>query len=256
MKILVCVKQVPDPEVDLELTPDGRVTPKRDSYVMNRLDEYAMEEAMRLKESMDGVQVEAVTVGPEEAEASLRRALAMGASNGIFIPVDEDRALTSFETASLIASAVKDKNYDLIMCGVMSEDEMAGAVGPMIAGILDLPWVTSAISLEKPADKNAVDVLREGEGGVQETIQLTLPALATIQSGTRQPRYPSLSNMMRANKQELEVVGPSGQSPSRPVDQILGAAPPKQKGQGVFLEGSTAEKARQLVSILKERALL
>ncbi|MBI9077083.1 MAG: electron transfer flavoprotein subunit beta/FixA family protein [Desulfatibacillum sp.] len=256
MKILVCVKQVPDPEVDLELSPEGRVVTKRDSFVMNRLDEYAMEEALCLCECLGQGTVEAVTVGPERAEATLRRALAMGASHGIFIPVDDGRVLTSHETASLIASVAKDKGYDLIMCGVMSEDEMAGAVGPMIAGILDIPWATSVVSLGKTPDKNAVSIQREGEGGVQETVEFTLPALLTVQSGTRQPRYPNLTNMLRANKQEIEEVGPVAQSPSKPLEQIVGTTLPKQKGQGIFLEGSTNEKARELVAILKERALL
>ena len=256
MKILVCVKQVPDPEVDLELSPEGQVGPKRDSYVMNRLDEYAMEEALCLCESREDATVEAVTVGPERAEAALRRALAMGASHGIFVPVEEDRVLTSFETASLIASIALEKDYDLIMCGVMSEDEMAGAVGPMIAGILDLPWATSVISLKKPADKNVVALLREGDGGVQETVELALPALATVQSGTRQPRYPNLTNMLRANKQKIEVVESEAQAPCKPAEHIVGTTLPKQKGQGVFLEGSTGEKAQKLVEILKERALL
>lgn len=254
MKILVCVKQVPDP--DAVITADARVGLVQvagDSYVMNRLDEYAMERALCLCEGLGSGSVEAITVGPDRAETAARRALAMGADHAIHIKIKENQS-TAFETASLIGAVARDRGYDLIMAGVMSQDEMAGAVGPMVAAVLDMVWTTSVVSCE--IFKGAVHAQKESEGGVLEELRLQLPALLTIQSGAGQPRYPNLTNMLRANKQPIEEIAAQYLAAVKPREKVISLLPPDQKGEGVFLEGSTQDKATELVRILRERALL
>lgn len=255
MKILVCVKQVSDPEGEIGVNDAGEVI-VGDSFVMNRLDEYAVEEALCICESLDSASLDAVTVGPARAESTVRRALAMGAGHAVHVDTGRELSLTSFETASLIAKAVGDRGYDLVLTGVMSEDLMAGAVGPMLAGLLDMPFASSVISWEIPADKKSIRVQREGEGGALENVELRTPALLTIQSGTKQPRYPNLTNMLRANKQTIEVLNMDDLGRPEPLMSVERLSLPEQKGRGIVLEGSIKEKAEELLSLLQERALL
>ena len=258
MQILVCVKQVPDSDAPIHIDSDGRwiQTEEISGFRMNRLDEFAVEEAVLIKASSAQTVVEAVTVGPERSADVIKRSIGMGADSGIHIVTRGAKYQSSFETSALIAEYARRRSYDLILTGAMSEDNMQGQVGPMIAGRLGIPWATSVIYEKIAADGKSIHIEREIEGGNRDILELQLPAVLTIQSGINTPRYPSLSNLLRANRAPLEKIqaGDLAQGPfPEVVDRI---AYPQKKASGEVLDGTQEQKAVQLVRLLRERALL
>jgi electron transfer flavoprotein beta subunit len=258
MKILTCVKQVPDSSDTMAISPEGsRVVPTPATvFRMNRYDEFALEEALLIKERLPGTEVHAVTVGPERVGSTLRRALEMGADHGIHILTPEDAHLDPFAVASLIASRARTRGYGLILAGVMAEDDMEGQTGQLIAAILELPCATSVIQARvRPAD-GEVDLEREIEGGQRMSVLSRMPAVLTIQSGINTPRYPSLSHVLRARKQAFEVIATDGPALPGPRSRCTGVRLPEMSSQGVIIPGTPREKARELVRILREHAVL
>jgi electron transfer flavoprotein beta subunit len=168
--------------------------------------------------------------------------------------VDEYRS--SFETAAWIAEYARRKRYDLILAGAMSEDNMQGQVGPMIARRLGLPCATAVISEKIAPDKKSIHVEREIEGGNRDTLELQLPAVLTIQSGINTPRYPSLSNLLRANRQSFEKVSASDLAPVASHENLVQITYPEKIRSGDLLEGTDEEKATRFIHLLRERALL
>lgn len=257
MKILVCVKGVPELFPPLTAATDipwadlGNVS----EYRMNRYDEYALEEAIRIKEAVPNVEIDAVSMGGPQVRTVLRRAMAMGAGNGFHI-MDERRGfIDAADTAARIAAAAASQHYTLILTGVMAEDDMQSLVGPALAACLDMPCATAVTALTVSADKNAIQVTSELEGGLSEIIDIQLPALLTVQSGINQPRYPSLSNMLRARSQALVEIGATEAAAAPQIDART-IALPAQSDRCEFLDGQPEEKARALLGILKKKALL
>jgi electron transfer flavoprotein beta subunit len=257
MKLLVCVKQIPDPDAPVRVNADSSwVEIDGGAFVMNRFDGFALEEALRIREEIPDTRIDAVSVGPERVEAVLRRSLGMGADHGIHILTETDGYLCPFATAAWIAAyARRASNYDLILTGVMSGDDMNGQVGPLVAEMLHLPCATSVIFRRAMPEMDRIYVEREMEGGLRDALEIKLPALLTLQSGINQPRYPSLSKMLRANKHPLDVI-PSGslESPSIRLSVIQSTLPQKTRA-GRILEGTPLEKARQLLDILQTRLM-
>lgn len=258
MKILVCVKQVPELEGPIGIDPysgwidvDGSTR-----FRMNRFDEFAVEEAVAIKEAFPGASVDAITVGPQNAGATVKRALGMGADNGFHVVTEGEGYLGAFPTASWIAGYAKEKDYDLILTGVMSEDLMQGKVGPMVAELLSVPVATSVIYERISPETGKVSVEREIEGGMRDTLELTLPALLSVQSGINKPRYPSLSNIMRAQRSELSIIEARSIHGPEPREHLAGIGYPDRSVSGTVLEGTAPEKARQLLTILSDRALI
>lgn len=258
MKILVCVKQVCESDSPIEIDKQAAwiQTDAITGYKMNRLDEFAVEEAVLIKETYATTTIDAITVGPDHSDDVVRRAIGMGADHGAHIVTESAGYLSPFSIASCIAEYARPKNYDLVFAGVMSEDQMQGQVGPMIAASLSLPWATAVIEQRIAPDNGSVYVEREIEGGSRDTLELKLPAVLTIQSGINKPRYPSLSNLLRANKQKLETIdaGDTIQPVSR--DSMLRVVYPEKSRSGTFLTGTRQEKSARLLSLLRERALL
>ena len=258
MKILVCVKQVPESEAPIRIDAEAGWIKTADisEFKMNRLDECAIEEAVQIKEAAADTRIEAVTVGPSRSAAVIKRSIGMGANFGIHIMTESEKYLSAFEIAAMIAEFARDRGYDLILTGAMSEDNMQGQVGPMIAGRLGLRWATSVILEKISADEKTVYVEREIEGGSRAALKLPLPAVLTIQSGINTPRYPSLSNLLRANRKALEIIqaGDLAQDPSPEV--VVRIVYPQKTRSGTVLKGTEEEKAAQLVRILREKALL
>ena len=217
MKILVCVKQVFDPDLPVGVSEDPSVLIRRGQprFQMNRYDEFAVEAAVALKKAHQDISADVLTVGPSEAKTVLERAIGMGCDNGIHIMVADADALDAFTTASLIADHARAKSYYLVLCGIMSEDQMRAQVGPMLAEMLELPCATAVIDLVLASDRQNVLVQRETEGGGRDGLEITLPALLTVQSGINTPRYPSLSNLLRAKSQKHETIEPSPTKISR-----------------------------------------
>lgn len=258
MRILVCTKQVLDSDVPIEIDASGRwVRPLSNPlYRMNRFDEYALEEALRLRDTFASVSIDAISAGPLRVAATVRRALEMGANEGIHICLDDEQYRTPFEIASLISAYCYDKRYDLIMAGVMAEDDMQCQVGPLTAELLDYSCATSVIRLRFNPEQDMIYVEREIEGGVREAMEMALPALLTIQSGINRPRYPALSHVLRAKSQPLITVPAEMLQPPTPREHLLCLTRPEGTRGGIILTGLPREKARRLLQLLHEQALL
>jgi electron transfer flavoprotein beta subunit len=208
MNILVLIKQVPQTEAATEINPAGSYIERSPAalYKMNRFDEYALEEALRIKESCPGTQVDVITLGPERARDVIRRAYGMGADNGIHMTVDDSVYLDPSAVAARIGEAAAKGNYDLIFAGIMSEDMMQSQTGQMVAEVLGLPCVSSVVHLELDESARKVLVKRELEGGVRHSIEAAMPVVITVQAGINTPRYPTLSKVLKANGKEITTI--------------------------------------------------
>ena len=263
MNILVCVKAVPDfdriiASGDLADKPVDPLTAVDDSTElhMNRFDESAVEEAVLIKEQCTDSTIDIVSLGPEGAQKVIKRAIGMGADNGIHIKADYARACDAMQTAGAIAAVASEKPYDLILTGVMSEDMMQFQVGPMLAACLDIPWASAVIRRKLDLEKSMLSVEQELEGGKKALIELDLPALVTIQTGINIPRYPSLSNMLRANKTGVSEIAMNSLQTGEKRYSVASYAPPEKKRAGQVIEGTADEKAKKLIHMLKQKSLL
>ena len=258
MRILVAVKQVPDPEAQVGVDADGRrpAFPYPPRYLLNQFDEFAIEEGVRIKQANPGVVLDVLSIGPERVKAVLERCLGMGADNAVWIESDPADWLPPLSVAGLIAAYVGRTPYELIITGVMAEDDMQAQVGPMLAALLGWPSATSVIRVAPNLAEGVFEVEREVEGGRRISLKISGPCVLAVQSGINKPRYPTLSGLLRAKKQtplrlaaaDLEV------GPVREGLATLGF--PRKSRAGLTLEGEAREKARRLVGILKEKALL
>jgi len=258
MKILVCVKQVPDSEFPIGIDASNGWIQQDDitEFKMNRLDEYAVEEALLIKESIAGTRIDVITVGPDRCDEVVRRAIGMGADSGVHIKTPSEGYQSPFQVASWIAEFAHHNAYDLILTGTMAEDHMQGQVGPALAARLGLPWATSVIFEKITPDRKKIYVEREIEGGNRDTLELKLPAVITIQSGINTPRWPSLSNLLRANSQKLEKMYISDLAKLPETEALVSLAYPEKSRAGLVLSGSREEKAGRLMTILREKHLL
>jgi electron transfer flavoprotein beta subunit len=257
MKILVCVKQVPESDTAIDIEEDGSWIDMDsfDEFKMNRLDEFAVEEAVRFKETLADLSIDVISVGSEHAADAVKRSIGMGAHNGVHIVQENEAHLSPSLIASWIAQYAKN-NYALILTGAMSEDAMNGQTGPMIAAHLNLPCATGVIFQKLASDEKTIYVEREIEGGRRDTLEIKLPAVLTIQSGNNIPRYPSLSNLLRANKQKLEIIESTALSQPETGEDIIRVAYPQKSRAATVLEGSQQDKARELIQILRDKALM
>ena len=258
MKILVCIKQVICSETQLAVRPDGKWLQEGDDaeFRMNRFDDYALEEALRIKEAHPDTTIDVLSVGPERVKDVVKKGLSKGADNGIHVFSPEQGYLPPQTVARMIAGWAESWSYDLIFTGVMAEDDMQCQVGPMTAAILGLPCAVSVIREKLDPELRRMTVHCEMENGQVEVAEIVLPAVLTIQTGINRPRYPSLSNIMRANVQELTVV--DGSLPDHKPDPagLLSLAYPEKSSRIKVLDGTAAEKADQLLDIFYNQSLL
>jgi electron transfer flavoprotein beta subunit len=258
VRILVCVKQVPDIESPLTIDDSSLwiLEDDRIAYRMNRYDEYALEEAVLIREALGDVTVDAISVGPARVAAALKKSLEKGAINGIHIVRKTPGYCPPALTASLIAEYAKGNNYDLIFTGVMAEDDMQCQVGPLIAARLDIPCAVSVMKESMSPEDDTITVECEIEGGASETVRLPIPCLLAIQSGINRPRYPSLSNVLRAKEQKLVEIIPEESVASPMLENVLSLSYPLKSSRGTIIEGSIEQKAEKLLAILHEKSLL
>jgi electron transfer flavoprotein beta subunit len=201
VKIVVCIKQVPDTEARIKIGPDKRsIDPTDVNFVLNPYDEFAVEEALRIKEKGNEGEVTLICIGPERSTSAIRTALAMGADKAVFLKTEETD-IDSFAAARALADVLKDMEYDLILFGKEAVDDGNQQVGPMVAELLNLPCVTVVTKLDITDDKVVAE--REVEGGL-EVVEATLPVVITAQKGLNEPRYPSLRGIMMAKKKPIE----------------------------------------------------
>lgn len=250
MKIVVCVKQVATLGDEVEFVDDGRdVDPDFLEFALNEWDAYATEEALRLREATGDGEVVVVSVGDEEVEDALRRALAMGADRAVRVEPAGLELGDPISTARALAPVVEREEPDLVLCGVQSSDAVQGATGAALAGLLDLPRVAVAKKVE--LRDGAAVVHRELEGGLIDVTEVDLPALLTIQTGINEPRYATLRAIKQAEQKEIEVVehGDLGEPAARIRRMFV---PPKGEG-AEMLDGSAEEIARRIKEIVEER---
>jgi len=256
MKILVCIKPVPDPESFIAIDDYQNWIKPTGLFKMNRFDESALEEALSIRDRCKSVRLDVLSVGPEYSKDVIRRALGMGADGGIHIVCEADGYVSPFLTASCIASFIKENYYDLIFSGAISEDYMQGQVGPLSAEMAGLPCVSFVVKQAISPDKKSIYVEREMDDGLIESFELTLPALLTIQGGINKPRYPSLSNMLRANRAEICTINLDQIGKTDPKQATLRMTIPEKRREGYVLSGSVQEKAAELIRILSQKAFI
>ncbi len=259
MEILVCVKQVPDMlENEIEINKDGTDIERDDLvYSVNEWDNYAVEEAIRIRDEVGG-SVTVVTVGDEEAENVLRREMAMGADKGILLSDEAFENSDGKGIASILKAEILKGKYDLIMTGAQS-DTGAGQVGGMLAAMLDMPYA-SLVNKITVIDDKKLKIGREIEGGNQELSEIDMPCVLSIQTGINEPRYVGIRGIRKVASVEIPVhgasdlgldagsVGENGAKVKR-VDYFV-----PDLGEGAeILEGSAEEKIEKLIEILKSK---
>ena len=259
MEILVCVKRVPDTaENEIEVKSDGTDIERDDLvYSVNEWDNYAVEEAIQIRDNVGG-SVTVITVGDEESEEVLRREMAMGADKGILLSDDAFEGSDGKGLAGILKAEIEKGNYDLILTGAQADDG-AGQVGGMLAAMLDFPYASLVNSIEVIDDKK-LKVGREIEGGNQEMNEIDLPCVLSIQTGINEPRYVGIRGIRKVASLEIPVHGASDIGIS---SDSVGEAGAKVKrldyfmpelGEGAeILEGSMEEIAEKLVELLKAK---
>jgi electron transfer flavoprotein beta subunit len=253
MKILVCIKEVPDTGSQITIDERGKwIDESKASFRMNRYDEHALEEALKIKDNNPETTIHAITLGPQRAAAVVRRALEMGTDEGFHI-VSPEGFVNAFSTASVLSGYAKENSYDLILCGVISEDCMQSQVGPMLAAMLDIPSLPQVVSIRIDSEGKCATVERELSDSRRQMLKISLPCLLAVQSGINRPRYPSLSNVLRAKKQHIKTFEPVLNYKSNDSFSLLY---PDVSSTGRFIEGTSEVKAGRLVQILQENSLI
>jgi len=259
MEILVCVKRVPDTaENEIEVNRDGSDIERDDLvYSVNEWDNYAVEEAIQIRDKVGGA-VTVVTVGDEEAEEVLRREMAMGADHGVHLMDDAFEGSDGRAVAAILKAEIEKGSYDLVLTGAMADDG-AGQVGGMLAAMLDWPYA-SVVNKIEVTDGNKIRVGREIEGGNQEMSDIELPCVLSIQTGINEPRYVGIRGIRKVASVDIPVHGTSDLGLA---GDTLGAAGARVKrvdyfvpelGEGAeMLEGSTEEIIDKLIELLKAK---
>jgi electron transfer flavoprotein beta subunit len=255
MKILVCIKQVPDMESKFKINGTGNWYDTADlAWRMNEYDEYAVEQAVQLKESAGDSDITVLCIGSDGVKETMKKALAMGCDRGVHVKDDAVWNKDPIANASIIAEYAKEQGFDYIFTGMQSQDRGSGQTGVLLAEILDFPCITTIVHFSM--NEKEVTVKRELEGGTKAIVKVTGPAVFTCQLGLNTPRYPTLPNIMKAKKKELITV-PADQLQKVPVRQeTVKMAFPEKKGGGLVLEGDQVELAEQLIKILKDKTTI
>jgi electron transfer flavoprotein beta subunit len=254
MNIYVCIKQAPDTETKIKLNADSSwIDTAGIKWIMSPYDEFAVEEALRLKEKNAGSTVTVLSAGPARVVETLRTALAMGADNGIHVEIPE--TADNYLAAKALAGALKkEAQVDIVFTGKEAIDDGAAQTPQLIAESLGIPAVTVVLGAEYSA--SAVKAKREIEGGAFEMVEAQLPALIAAQKGMNEPRYASLPNIMKAKKKEVKALKLADVGASEADQKIryrnFQLPPPKQAGKKIA--GDPATQARELVRLLHEEA--
>ena len=259
MKIVVCVKLSFPADQSVVIDSNGKWILDNSSGSLpypGRYEELALEQALMIRDVIPGTTVDVITAGPASDSSVLRRALGMGANTGIHIITAEKGYIPALLTAQRLSGVIAAKYYDLILTGAMSEDTLQGLVGQMIAEMLRLSCVISSTNVSVSGEKNTVRIERDIEGARKQVLEMGLPGVVTVQGCPNKPRYPSLSNIMRANSQVLETIH-AKDNPGMPGTESLVSLVYPEKARSVrFLEGTQTNKANKLASILRQKGFL
>jgi len=246
MTIAVCVNHVPDTVSKISIAGDVKSADKNGlTFTLNPYDEYAVEEALKIKESKDA-EVVVISLGDDSNKDSIRKTLAMGADRGVLLRPGHNN-LDSLSVAKALSEEIKNQNCEIVFCGKQSVDYDNSVVGQLISEILDFNSVTVAVDLKIEGEK--VTGEREIEGGV-EVVETSLPVVVTAQKGLNEPRYASLKGIMSAKRKPIEEKNITA---AESKTEILEMRLPPQKSAGRIL-GSDSNSVVELVKLLKEEA--
>ena len=243
MKILVCIK------------------PLNNTRGINSYDLFALEEALLIKEARTAgtglpAEVDVITCTSEEGAAVVRRAFGMGADSAIHVLAEDTGYVSAFTTASRLVTALKHFSYDMILTGIMSEDQMEGETGPVLAEMLGIPCATGVVKTQFSQDGSRVIVEREMENGFRDVIEIKLPVLLAVQPGINIPRYPSLTNMLAAGEKSILTLAAGEAAGACSSDKFqVSLNDPEKTRAGCMVNGELAEQADQLLSFLQQKDL-
>jgi len=247
VRIIVCIKQVADTEASIQISADGKsIVETGVKFIMNPYDEFAVEEALRIKETGNESLVKVIGVGPERTIEALRSACAMGADEVLLLKT-EAPVYDALALAGALADAIKKEPFDLILLGKETIDDGNGEIGPMLAEMLQIPCMTVITRLKVQGGLAVAE--REGEKGI-EGLTAPLPLVITCQKGRNEPRYPSIRGVMAAKKREIPVQ-PAVLTPA--AIEVHGLALPAHRQAGRVI-GEGAAAVPELIRLLKEEA--
>jgi electron transfer flavoprotein beta subunit len=263
VRIVVLTKPVPDPASGGErLGPDGRLDRANSPAVLNGNDEYVLEKALKLIEAAGEGEVVLLTMAPANAPETMRRALAMGATNGVLVTDPAIEGSDTLATTRVLAAALKTLEFDLVFAGVDTSDGVAGVVAPGVAALTGLPYLSYAATIEPDPAKRSVKVQRITPEGY-DVLEAPMPALISGTQALGEPRYPSLKGIMAARSKEIttltladlglepDTVGLKGAS-----TKVVDSRKPEPRGATKVVRDEPEEAARQVVALLAERRLI
>ncbi|MCA9839498.1 MAG: electron transfer flavoprotein subunit beta/FixA family protein [Trueperaceae bacterium] len=248
MKIISVIKQVPDAEARIRATPTG-IDLDGVTFVIDGMDEYGVEQSLRLREGGLDTELISLALGPKRFEEAIRTSLAMGSDRAIHIETDE--ALDPITQAKVLASIIQEEGAELVFVGGKEADWDSAALGPAIAEALGWPHSDWTTRLE--INDTSLSVTHDSDEG-SETLTLPLPAVITTQQGLNEPRYPTLPNIMKAKRKELkkltlaDVGSPSGKT------QVLKQEIQTKSRLNKVVQGDAADAAKELARLLHEEA--
>lgn len=250
MKIAVLVKQVPGTESSLSIR-DGKnwIDESTTTFVMNPPDNFALEEALMIKEKLNKGEVVVASMGPSRSQKVIREALAKGADRGIHIEEGDNFEKDPLSLSKVFASVLEDEKFDLIFTGLQSDDTGMGQTGVLIGELLKMS--TATLVIETDCTESNIKVKKELESGWFQWVTLPLPASISIQSGLNTPRYPSLKGIMGAKKKEIKIIS-FNDFVSSSMQKIETVFLPETSKQTEYIEGSSDEITTRLVDILKK----
>ncbi|HKV87111.1 MAG TPA: electron transfer flavoprotein subunit beta/FixA family protein [Candidatus Dormibacteraeota bacterium] len=250
MKIVVTVKQVPDPNATLTLEGDNTISREKE-VVLDPGDECGVEEGLQLKEAHGG-EVVLISMGPERAKDAIRKGLSMGADRGVLITDPGLAGADALLTARVLAAAIKAEQPDVVICSTESYDGSTGMVPPMLAELLGLPQLTMAKKVE--VDGGSLKIQRQTSDGYQVVVAST-PALITVTAGIAEPRYASLKGIMAARSKEIKQLGLGdlGVERSEPAETITGVTEAETRKAGEVIEddGKAVDRIIQVLAQAK-----
>jgi electron transfer flavoprotein beta subunit len=257
LNIIVCIKRVPQTaDAEVRVDSSGKdIDKERLTFDMNEADTYALEEAVLFKEKFGGT-VTVISVGQPDAQESLRIALAKGADEAIRVKAEDFGELDGFKTAQLLKAALKDLPHDVVFAGCMATDDYYSQVGVTLAQLLGIPHATLVTKIEGGEGK--AEVYRELEGGLLEHLDMSLPAVVSVQTGICVPRYASLIAIRKAAKKEIRTIGQDeiGADDLQLNSQIEELFVPPVTKRAEILEGDPDEVSGKLAEIIKEKGLI
>ena len=258
MKIIVCIKQVLDTAAKIEIQ-DQKVVSPGSPLIMNPYDEFAVEEAIRIKTALPESEIIVFSLGPDSVKETLKRALAMGADQAVHISDPLFEGLDNSLVAKVLAKAIQRQTFDLVLCGRQAVDDDMAQIGPALAVLLEIPFITVVTQLQFSEDFQTADITRQVEGGSEIRKNRPLPFLVTCQKGLNEPRLPSLKGIMAAKKKEIQNLAASDlglneellDPRNNKLHEVKLSLPPERK-KGIILEGSDEDIAKQLATIIRE----